>query len=233
MPVYGLYFCGYDLYKIPQENEIAYNNYNPNRLPRELLLQPPLPVGKCYTFCDDKNYLLNSHGLVMITFEEYHFLSWFSRQTQIIPPYFQQGEAWIPVLQLSSLLRHVSVDVTEHVPLFECEEHMSTELQFSVRLLEMLDKKVRWRQNGKEIRGTLSAFDPTREFRSNKMVWQAAIHTTGRSWQFRIILDELYSGTVEIELDVEKDIEMNDSGSGCGNGTTMAELCKEDGDMCD
>jgi hypothetical protein len=229
-----LHFFGYELCKVPEKNEIAYNNYNPNRLLRQFLIPPPPPVGRCYTFFHDENYWLDSQGLVIITFDEYRYLSWHSSQTQITPPYFQQGKAWIPVLQLASLLRHGSDHATKRVPLFECaEEHISIELHFSVRLLEMLDKKVRWRQNGKEIRGTLSAFDPTREFRSNKMVWQATIHANGRPWQFEIILGELYNGTVEIELDVEKDTEMNDSKSGCGNDTTTAEICKEDGDMCD
>jgi small nuclear ribonucleoprotein (snRNP)-like protein len=232
MPLFSVYFVSYELYKIPNTNEITCNNYNPGRLPQQLLPPPPLPTGRSYTFGNDEGYRLDQNGLVVITFNEYNFLSWNSDQTQITPPYFQQGIAWVPVLQVASLLRHGSIDVKKQVPQFNgTKEHMSMELDLSLRLLEMLDKRVIWRQDGKEIRGTLSAFDPTREVFSNKMVWQATIQGS-QPRQYQVLLSDIADGSVGIEHDAEEDTESDESGSGCGKTDIVGESSNDDGDMC-
>jgi small nuclear ribonucleoprotein (snRNP)-like protein len=178
---------------------------------------------------------VNEEGLVLITSEDYHYLSWCSNQAHIVPPYFLNNTAMIPLLRLLSMIRHGTDLVAPKIPQFNSRtEHPSMKLFINQDIFGKLDKKVVWRQNGKEIRGTLSGFDPTEQVINASMVWNATLHDNNdRPWEFLVTFDQIANGSVEIEHDAEEDTKLDDSRSGCGKTDIVEEPSNDDGDMCD
>jgi hypothetical protein len=178
-------------------------------MPPVLLSRPSLPLSEVLqrlrSSCQDQGFQLDEEGLITIYAKEFFCLSWHSQQLQIPSPYFDhQHLAKVPFLQLASMLRRVSAfDMVKIQKSNRREDHMSMELDLNIRLFEMLDKKVVWRQNGKEYRGTFSAFDPSEESFLGKMTWKASIQGP-QPRQYRVLLSQIADGSVEIELDVEE-----------------------------